>query len=122
MEKIKDLGFRYSDVWELGYERICENERELLEKLEQKYHNLYIHVHTKLENFGKKLESERDELERLYEWYIKHHSVDNPEQRSIDTLKFQMKKRDIHSFTIDQVYTYFKNKSVKIIKKKQKGQ
>ena len=108
LEKIKDLGFKYSDVWEFGYERICEMERSELEKIVQKYHNLYIHAYTKLKNFGKRLESEHRELDRLLKWYTKQHrSIDNPSNQDIDTLKFQMKKRDIHSFTVGQVLEYF---------------
>jgi hypothetical protein len=111
LKKIKDLGFNYADVWQLGYERILENELSELKKLEQKYHNLYIHVHTKIENFGKKLESEQAELDRLFDWYIKNHSIENPAQRSIEALRFQMKKRDIYSHTVEQVLDYFKEKN-----------
>lgn len=110
LQKIKELGFRYSDCWELGFERICENERSELEKMREKYHNLYIHVNTKLKNFGKKLDKEHSEIERLYNWYKKQNrSISNPSDQDRQALLFQMKKRDIHTFTVDQVFDYWKD-------------
>lgn len=113
LDKIRELGFKYIDCWELGYERICETERAELEKLVKKYHDLYIHVNTRLENFGNLLENETKELDHLLIWYNKrpNASIDNPAQLDLDTLKLQMKKREIHSFTVDQVLDYWrKNK------------
>lgn len=111
LKKIKELGFKQSDVWEFGFERILENERSELEKLRDKYYNLYIHVNTKIENFGKKLESEKAELDRLLDWYKKRGtSIDEPSAIDFDTVKFQLKKRDIHSFTVEQVFDYWRNK------------
>ena len=111
LKKLDDLGYNYCDCWELGYERILENEREELVKLEKKYYDLYTHVHTKLENFGKKLESEHEELKRLLKWYKKqaHRSIDNPSDEDIQTVTYQMKKRDIHSFTVEQVFEYWRS-------------
>ena len=109
VEKIKELGFKYSDCWEFGFERICETELEKLTEMDKKYHNLYIHVHTKLENFGKKLDGEHKELERLLKWYKKRGtSIDNPTDVDIQTVKYQIKKRDIHSFTVEQVFDYWR--------------
>ena len=108
-EKIKDLGFTFADCFQLGYERICENEREELEKLDQKYYNMYIRVHTKLENFGKKLDNEQKEIQRLYEWFTKQdRDINDPNNQDIQALKLQMEKRKIHSFNVEQVIERFK--------------
>ena len=114
LQKVKDLGFNYSDVWQLGFERILENEREELVKLDEKYHKMYIRVHTKLENFGNKLDSEYAELDDLLKWYLKQNrSITDPSERDINALKFQMRKRDFHSFTYEQVLDYFKKNKPK---------
>lgn len=111
LKKIKELGFKYIDCWEFGFERICENERPELEKLDKKYHDLYIHVHTKLENFGKKLDSEYKELDRLLDWYNKRGtSIDNPTEQDIQTVKYQIRKRNIESFNVDQIFDYWRSK------------
>jgi len=108
LEKITELGFKYSDCWQLGYERILENERSELEKLSQKYYNLYIHVNTKLENFGKKLDNEYAELDRILKWYNKQNrSITKPTDADIQALKLQLSKREIHSFTVEQVLEYW---------------
>ena len=109
LDKIKELGFSYIDCWELGYERILENERSELEKLAKKYHDLYLHVNTRLEQFGTKMQSENPELDRLYDWYSKRgSSITSPTEGDIDAVRFQLKRREIHSFTIDQVFEYWR--------------
>ena len=110
LEKIKELGFKYSDCWDIGYERILENEYESLVKLREKYHKMYIHVNTKIENYGKKSESEKAELGRLKVWYLKQNrSIENPTQLDINTLTFQLKKRDISTFTVEQVFEQWRS-------------
>lgn len=119
LQKVKDLGFNYSDVWQLGFERILENERAELVKLDEKYYKMYIRVHTKLENFGKKSDSEFAELDELMKWYLKQNrSIDDPTELDINALKFQMRKRDFHSFTVEQTLDYFKKNKPKPKKKK----
>jgi len=114
VEKIKELGFKTSDCWELGYERICENERSELEKLDKKYHNLYIHVHTKLLSFGKRQLSENKELDDLLVWYNRRGTgIHNPTGLDVDTVKFQLVKRKIKSFTVEQVFDYWRSKEKK---------
>lgn len=110
LKKIKDLGFKYIDCWELGFERILENELEELRKLRTKYYNLYVHINTKIKNFGTKQDSEIKELDRLKDWYLKQNrSLDNPSAQDFDTLKFQMSKKKIETFTPEQVIDYWRN-------------
>jgi hypothetical protein len=109
LQKIRELNLNYVDCWELGYERICENERSELEKLDKKYHDLYIHYHTKLETFGRQPDTINKELDRLLEWYNKgNRNINNPSNTDLETLKLQMKKRGIRSFNVDQVIDYFR--------------
>jgi hypothetical protein len=110
LNKIHELGYKNIDCWELGFERICENERSELEKLVKKYHDLYTHVNTRLENFGKKLDSENAELDRLLIWFRKaDRSITHPTGGDIDALRHQLKKREIHSYTVEQVLEYWRN-------------
>ena len=71
---------------------------------------MYIHVNTKIENYGKKSESEKAELDRLKVWYLKQNrSIENPTQLDINTLTFQLKKRDISTFTVEQVFEQWRS-------------
>jgi hypothetical protein len=111
LNKIKELGFKNIDCWEIGYERICESERAELEKMVKKYYDLYIHVNTRLENFGKKSDSENAELDRLLIWYRKaDRSLTEPTGADLDALRYQLKKKEIHTFTVDQVLEYWRSK------------
>lgn len=62
-EKLKDLDIGITECFEIGYEKIMENERSELEKLVKKYHEKYILVYTKLENFDKK--NDQKELNKV---------------------------------------------------------
>ena len=55
-EKLKNLGIGFTECFEIGYEKIMENERSELENLVKKHHEKYIQVYTKLQNFDKKNE------------------------------------------------------------------
>jgi len=115
LNKIKELGFKFIDCWELGFERILENERSELEKLDKKYYDLYTHVHTILENYGKKSDAETKKLDDLFNWYVKQdRSIDDPSEKDIQTLQLQVKKRNIHTFTIEKILSYFKIRKGKL--------
>lgn len=65
-EKLKDLKVSYAECFKIGYEKTMENYRQELEKLDKKYYDLYIHVHTKLETFDqKKTEIEQNKTEKV---------------------------------------------------------
>jgi len=110
LEKVKDAGLNYSDIWRLGMERFYENELDELKKLSKKLHKKWTHVDTLIRNYGKKSEQEYEKLDELYKWYTKQsRDIDNPTDRDKQTLRLQMTKRDIH-MPLEQVFEYFRNK------------
>lgn len=114
LKRIKEAGLKYSDIWDFGFEHFLCFEREFLKELDEKYYKMYIRVHTKLENFDDLSKSSYLKLSDLMDWYLKQdRSIEEPSQLDIDTLKLQMKKREIYGVTIDKVFEFFKENKPK---------
>lgn len=114
LKRIKDAGLKYSDIWDFGYEHFLSFEREFLKELDEKYHKMYIRVHTKLENFDDLSKSSYLKLSDLLDWYLKQdRSIEAPSQIDSDTLRLQMKKREIYGVSIDKVFEFFKENKPK---------
>lgn len=115
-EKIKELGYTFADCFEKGYEELLQNEKEKLAELDKKYYDLYIHVHTKLENFDKIKATKNIELEEMREVYFKA-TESHPHGRPLDKLevgdiswiKGRIKKAKLREVsTVDQFINYCK--------------
>jgi len=109
-KKLKELGIKYSDCWELGFNQILESYKDELEKKVQNVYTMYIQLKAKLEDCGKRLESEQSKLDQLWVWYKMRGANLQPDDIERETIQFQMRKHHIMSFTLDQVLDYWRNK------------
>ena len=107
-KKLKEYDIKLIDCWELGFIKTMENYGEELEKRKEKVYTEYILLEQQLKAYGKKLDTEQKEIERLLEWYKKRGtSIDDPSTTDLETVRFQMRKRNIISFTVEQVFKYW---------------
>ena len=82
-----------AECFERGYEEIIGNEKEILKDLVKKRYEMYIHVHTKLENFDEIKKENNIELDKICKQYIESgRDIKNPDKRDISWIESRIKK------------------------------
>ena len=109
-EKCKKNDWKLIDCFELGFQKKEENELSDLDKRIDSAYAKYIQLKKKREVFGTKQDSELKKLDILKKWFLKQNrSIDNPTSKDINALKFQMEKRKIETYTVEQVFDYWRD-------------
>ncbi len=116
-ETCKELGIKYPEIWNAGYDVKIPKTKQELKESAQKHKELYIQFEQMYIRLDADEKKNYEKLDKLLEWYktidLGHglrRSISNPNIDDSKIVQYQLKKRKISGFTVDQVFEYWKNR------------